>query len=210
VVLEVGRAEEAVLGTVDEDRGFASVDEGGAGVAALASLEDGRTDEVVLATKSEDDGASLELRDELGTSAELEAGSELDAPELATDSVEEAASEDEMLDMTEERIELALDRSALLVRVVTGTKDELSLLTDVMTEDEAGVVGVGSAGVVLGVVGWLGVVDLVVLGVVVTSPLLVEVTVTPLTVTVVGRVTLAVDTVTVVLPRTVVVTAGAV
>lgn len=134
---------------------------------------------------------------------------ELSAPveelDMPTDGVAEVLlNEDEMLDMTEDRIELMEDRSALFVMVVTGTNDELTLFTDVMTEDEAGVVEVdGSADVVLGVVGLLVVVEAVVLT---TSPLLVDVTVTPLTVTVVGTVTLAVDTVTVVLPGTVVVT----
>lgn len=128
--------------------------------------------------------------------------------ELPTDGVAEVLlNDEEMLDITEDRIELMLDRSALLVMVVTGTNDELTLFTDVMTDDEAEVVEVdGSAGVVLGVVGLLVVVE----AVVVTKPLLVDVTVTPLTVTVVGTVTLAVDTVTVVLPATVVVTVGAV
>lgn len=59
----------------------------------------------------------------------------------------------------------------------------------------------------LDVVGWVELVELV--GVT-TSPLLVDVTVAPLTATVVGSVTLAVETVTVVLPWTVAVTMGAV
>lgn len=138
---------------------------------------------------------------------------ELAAPveelEPPTDEVADVLlNDDEMLDMTEDRIELMLERSALLVMVVTGTNDELTLFTDVMTEDEAEVVEVdGSAGVVLTVVGLLVVEEAVVLT---TSPLLVDVTVTPLTVTVVGTVTLAVEIVTVVLPATVVVTVGAV
>lgn len=106
----------------------------------------------------------------------------------------------------DETMELMLDSSALFVTVLTGTKEELTLCTEVMTDDEAGAAEVDdSLGVVL-VVAWLVVEELVVA----TNPLLTDVTVTPLTVTVVGSVTLAVDNVTAVLPATVVVTVGAV
>lgn len=187
------------LGTVDEDRELASLAEDDAGVVLLADESDG-------------EDAALEAWDELDTT-ELVGPDELAAPaeelrefelELAADGVADELSEEVMLDMTEDKIELMLDRSALLVMVVTGTNDELSLLTDVMTDDEAGVV---ASGVVLVVVGLLEVVVVVVLT---TNPLLTDVTVTPLTVTVVGTVTLATDTVTGVLPWTVVVTVGAV
>lgn len=207
-VLEVDRRSDDVLeaveerlGTVDEDR-------------ELVSLEEDNADVVVLAAESDDEDTEVEVWDELDIT-ELVGPDELVAPveeptefelEPAADGVAEELSEDVMLDMTEERMELMLDRSALFVMEVTGTNDELSLFTDVMTDDEAEVVEVDAC-VVLGVVGLLEVVEVVVLT---TSPLLTDVTVTPLTVTVVGTVTLAVDTVTVVLPRTVVVTVGAV
>lgn len=140
--------------------------------------------------------------DELASPEDETTGAEL---ETATDGVAEELIAELMLDMMEDMTELMLDSSALLVSVVTGTNDELTLCTDVMTDDEAGVVG--WVGVVVGVAGLIEVAELV--GVT-TSPLLVDVTVAPLTVTVVGRVTFAEDTVSVVLPWTVAVTVGAV
>lgn len=191
------------LGTTDEDW-------------ELAWPEDDDAEAVVLSADSDDeDAAVLEAWDELGA-AELEGAGELPAPadwleatelELAPDGRAEEADTDAVLDRMDETMELMLDKTALLVIVLTGTNDELTLSTEVMTDDEAGVVGtvllVAATGVVVGLL----VVDDVVLA---TNPLLTDVTVTPLTVTVVGSVTLAVGTVTVVLPASVVVTAGAV
>lgn len=216
------------LGTVDErledrlddrletvENGLGTVDE------RLATVEDelGITDEGWGLAGLEDDGAdedaALEAWEELGA-AELEGPDELAAPvdrleaaelELAPDGRAEEADIDAVLDRMDETMELMLDRTALLVIVLTGTNEELTLSTEVITDDEAG--AVGAVVLVFGVVVVVGllVVDDVVLA---TKPLLADVTVTPLTVTVVGNVTLAVDTVTVVLPATVVVTAGAV
>lgn len=163
----------------------------------LKSLEEDNTGVVVLAAESEGEDTTLEACDELEAT---ELG-------LATDGRVEEADNGAVLDRMDDTTELMLDSSAMFVTVLTGTNDELTLSTEVMTDDEAGVTGVdGSCDVVLVVEGLL-VVDEDVLA---TKPLLVDVTVAPLTVTVVGRVTLAVDTVTAVLPVTVVVTVGAV
>lgn len=205
---ELGIVEER-LGAVDDELG--TTDE----VWELAWLEDEDTPVVLLTTEDDGEDTALEVGDELGVT-ELVGTDELPAPvdeleatelELATDDRAEEAEVDAVFDRMEETMELMLDSSALFVTVLTGTNDELTLSTEVMTDDEAGVVEVDdSLGVVLVVVGLL-VVGEVVLD---TNPLLVDVTVTPLTVTVVGTVTLAVDTVTAVLPVTVVVTVGAV
>lgn len=170
---------------------------------------------MLLAAESDGEDTTLDAWDELDA-AELEGADELpavvdelEATELGldTDGRAEDADDDAVLDRMDETIELMLDSSALFVTVLTGTNDELTLSTEVMTDDEAGVVAVDDRwGVVLVVVGLLVVVEVVLA----TNPLLVDVTVAPLTVTVVGRVTLAVDTVTAVVPVTVVVTVGAV
>lgn len=181
----------------------------------LTSLEEDNTGVVVLAAESEGEDTTLEACDELGTIELAEADelaaalNELEAAELvlATDGTVEEADNGAVLDRMDDTTELMLDSSAMFVTVLTGTNDELTLSTEVMTDDEAGVTGVdGSCDVVLVVVGLLVVVE----DVLATRPLLVDVTVAPLTVTVVGRVTLAVDTVTAVFPVTVVVTVGAV
>lgn len=175
----------------------------------LTSLEDDNVGAVLLAAESDGEDTTLEAWDELGA-AELEGADELPAAldelELDTDGRAGDADDDAVLDRMDETMELMLDSSALFVTVLTGTKDELTLSTEVMTDDEAGVVAVDDRWGVVVVVGLLVVVDVVLA----TNPLLVDVTVAPLTVTVVGRVTLAVDTVTAVLPVTVVVTVGAV
>lgn len=211
------------LGTVED--GLGTVDERLATVEdelrtadedwELAWLDDDAAGVVVLIPGGDDEDAALEAGEELGA-AELDGADELPAPvdelegatlELAPDGRAEEADIDAVLDRMDETMELMLDRTALLVIVLTGTKDELTLSTEVITEDEAGVVGAVELVVAAEVVVGLLVVDDVVLA---TKPLLTDVTVTPFTVTVVGSVTLAVDTVTVVLPATVVVTAGAV
>lgn len=179
------------LGTVEEELG--ATDE----VWELAWLEDEDAGVVLLTAEDDGEDTALDACDEL-EATELE---------LAPDGRAEEADVDAVFDRMEEIMELMLDSSALFVTVLTGTNDELTLSTEVMTDDEAGVVEVDdSLGVVLVVVGLL-VVGEVVLD---TNPLLVDVMVTPLTVTVVGTVTLAVDSVTAVLPETVVVTVGAV
>ncbi|KAG6354458.1 hypothetical protein INS49_004475 [Diaporthe citri] len=204
------------LGIVDDEIGtdedeLTTTDD----VRELASLEDDSAGVVVLTAESDGEDTTLEACDELGTmelsgADELAAAlDELEATELglATDGRAEEADDDAVLERMDETMELMLDSSALFVTVLTGTNDELTLSTEVMTDDEAGVVAVDDRwGVVLVVVGLLVVVEVVLA----TKPLLVDVTVAPLTVTVVGRVTLAVDTVTAVLPVTVVVTVGAV
>lgn len=197
------------LGTVDDE--LITTED----VRELASLEDDNTGVVELTAETEGDDTTLEAWDELGTT-ELEGADELPEAvdelkafelEVTTDWTTEEADDDAVLDRMDETMELMLDSSALFVTVLTGTNDELTLSTEVITDDEAGVVGVDENwGVVLVVVGLL-VVDEVVLA---TNPLLMDVTVAPLTVTVVGRVTLDVDAVSAVLPVTVVVTVGAV
>lgn len=210
-------------GTVDErldtvdDTTLGAVDE----ARELASLEDDEADAVVLTTEDDSEESALDAKDELDaaeltTADELAAAvdelaaavDELETSELdtVTDGTTEEGVDDAVLDRMDETMELMLDSSALLVIVLTGTKEELTLSTEVMMDDEAGVVD-DNLGVVLGVVEGLLVVDEVEVA---TKPLLVDVTVTPLTVTVVGKVVLAVDIVTAVLPATVVVTVGAV
>lgn len=199
------------LGSVDDE--LVTTDD----ARELASLDDDSAGVVVLAAERDGEDTALEAWDELGAT-ELEGADELTATvdeleaaelELATEGRTEEADVEAVLDRMDETMELMLDSSALFVTVLTGTKEELTLCTEVMTDDEA---GAGAAevddalGVVLVVVGWL-VVDELVLA---TNPLLTDVTVTPLTVTVVGRVTFAVERVTAVLPATVVVTVGAV
>lgn len=194
------------LGTVEDE--LTTMDD----AWELTSLEEDNTGVVVLAAESEGEDTTLEACDELGTIELAEADelaaalNELEAAELvlATDGTVEEVNNGAVLDRMDETTELMLESSAMFVTVLTGMNDELTLSTDVMTDDEAGVDG--SWDVVLVVVGLL-VVDEDVLA---TKPLLVDVTVAPLTVTVVGRVTLAVDTVTAVFPVTVVVTVGAV
>lgn len=184
------------LGTVDDEP--VTTDD----ARELASLDDDNAGVVVLAAERDGEDTALEGTDELAAVDELEAA-EL---EPATEGRADEADVEAVLDKMDETMELMLDSSALFVTVLTGTKDELTLCTDVMTDDEAGVVELDdSLGVVL-VVGWLVVEELVLA----TNPLLTDVIVTPLTVTVVGRVTLAVESVTAVLPATVVVTVGAV
>lgn len=193
---------EAELETTDDARELASVEDDNAGVVELTVESDG-------------EDTTLEAWDELGTT-ELEGADELPAAvdelkafelDVTTDWTTEEADDDAVLDRMDETMELMLDSSALFVTVLTGTNDELTLSTEVITDDEAGVVAVDDSwGVVLVVVGLLVVVEVEVA----TNPLLTDVTVAPLTVTVVGSVTFAVDTVTAVLPVTVVVTVGAV
>lgn len=212
---------EEALGTVEdrlstaEERLSTAEDELGTTEDAwvLISLEDDKAGEVVLRVESEGEDTTLEAWDELGA-AELTDADELATPadelalelELATFWTDEKIDVAAVLDRMDETMELMLESSALLVTVLTGTKDELTLRTEVMTDDEAGVVELDdNLGVVL-VVGLLVVDE----DVVATKPLLRDVTVTPLTVTVVGRVVLAVEIVTAVLPATVVVTVGAV
>lgn len=194
-VLEVERMSDGRLETVDERLGTVE--------AWMESVED-RLGTVVERLGSVDD--ELATTDDARELASLDDDSAGEVV-LATDEVRAVeAAVGAVLDRMDETMELMLDSSALFVTVLTGTKDELTLCTEVMTDDEAGVVELDdSLGVVL-VVGWLVVEELEVA----TNPLLTDVTVTPLTVTVVGRVTFAVDSVTAVLPATVVVTVGAV
>lgn len=190
------------LGTTDDARELASLDDDSAGVVVLAAERDG--EDAALEAWDEVGATELEGTDELAATVDVLIALEL---ELATDEGRAAEADVEaVFDRMDETMELMLDSSALFVTVLTGTKDELTLCTEVMTDDEAGVVELDdSLGVVL-VVGWLVVEELVLA----TNPLLTDVTVTPLTVTVVGRVTFAVESVTAVLPATVVVTVGAV
>lgn len=137
------------LGTTDDARELASLDEDNAGVVVLAAERDG-------------EDTALEAWDELGAT-ELEGADELAAPvdeleagelELATDGITEEADVDTVLDRMDDTMELMLDSSALFVTVLTGTKEELTLCTEVMTDKEAGVTEVDdSLGVVLVVVG---------------------------------------------------------
>lgn len=191
------------LGTTDDARELASLDDGSAGVVVLAAERDG--EDAALEACEELGATELEGTDELAATVDELRALEL---ELTTNEGREVETDVEaVLDKMDETMELMLDSSALFVTVLTGTKDELTLCTEVMTDDEAGVVELDdSLGVVLVVVAWLGVEELVLA----TNPLLTEVTVTPLTVTVVGSVTFAVESVTAVLPVTVVVTVGAV
>lgn len=116
----------------------------------LTSLEDDNVGAVVLTLDSDGEDTTLEAWDELGA-AELEgadelpaAVDELEATELGldTDGRTEEADDDAVLDRMDETTELMLESSALFVTVLTGTKDELTLSTEVMTDDEAGVVAV--------------------------------------------------------------------
>lgn len=137
------------LGTTDDARELASLDEDNAGVVVLAAERDG-------------EDTALEAWDELGAT-ELEGADELAAPvdeleagelELATDGRTEEADVDTVLDRMDDTMELMLDSSALFVTVLTGTKEELTLCTEVMTDNEAGVTEVDdSLGIVLVVVG---------------------------------------------------------
>lgn len=197
-MLAVGRAEGVEM--VEEERMSDEMLEGR--VVEVERMSDARVERVDDRPGSVED--AMDRSDEDGEETTGLVGT--DELEPAIDGVAEALIAELMLNMMDDTTELMLDSSALLVRVVTGTNDELTLTTEVMTDDEAGLVG--CADVVLGVVGRLEVeleLGRELVGVT-TRPLLVDVAVAPFTTTVVGSVTFAADTVTVVLPWTVEVT----